>query len=320
MEFRIDEVKQPGVRTAGSGGVALATVVSFLLTLFAPDTSVSVTAVGGALVAATLLLGPAAAAGGAAGVLVHDIFAGAVGYWTLASVVWIVVFAGGVAWLVPTLLSAGDRESSGQSLRASLWYVAAVVIACLHATALAAWTTSVSGGERFYTTVPELLPGVVFAVGIGVPLLVLLSGRPGRRFEGAVGSRRRLVFSVRGWDTETLTRRNGSTRRTVLGLFGVGFAWVCGATTLDLLAHDLGQFVTVSQLQHYVTPVVGRDSPLATVVTAVLVGVYRYGELATALSAPAAAVVVWLLSNRDRRSLPPVAQRLVRFDREVSDD
>ncbi|AUV81428.1 hypothetical protein C2R22_06975 [Salinigranum rubrum] len=161
----------------------------------------------------------------------------------------------------------------------------------------------------------------MFAVGIGLPVLLLASGRPSRRIDLPVGRGHTLTFSIRGTDPETRgsARPGGPTLRALLGLFALGVVWLGCAAVLDVLAHDMVRFETVAQLRQYVGGTFG-DSSLATVVTAGLVGIYRYGELAVRLSAPVVAVVVWFLYGREGRLFGPMSRRLDTVQWKISDD
>ncbi|WP_206043470.1 hypothetical protein [Haloarcula rubripromontorii] len=125
--------------------VALAAVVGFLFVELGTRTAISAASVGGAFVAAAVLTGPAAPLGGVAGLVIHDAFHGVIGYWTVATAVWILTFAGVVAWLV---------------------------VGGVNATAFAAWLVLVLGAQPFYTAVMSYLPGVAVAVGLSVVGLV----------------------------------------------------------------------------------------------------------------------------------------------------
>ncbi|MFC7019289.1 MULTISPECIES: hypothetical protein [Haloarcula] len=257
--------------------VALASGVGFLLVAVATWVRVPVAVVGGLLVAAALLVGPSAAIGGTSGLVIHDLFRGAVGSSTLAVAVWLCTFVALLAWFSPTLAGGRPRVSVRSQPRALRSYVASVVVAGLYATALSAWVSTVAGHERFYTAAADLLPGVLAAGAVGVAVIAVAS---------------RLDRDVPVPQSSAGTRPG---RLTTLGLFVVGAAWLAGAVGTDLLAHDLGLFPTDIQLAYYVAGLLGTGSLVSTVGSAVLLTVYRYGELAVVLSAPLAGVLSWVL-------------------------
>lgn len=99
------------------------------------------------------------------------------------------------------------------------------------------------------------------------------------------------------------------------GAFAIGVGWLGGASALDVFAHDLGTFTTTSQLRAYVTGSLGTGLPIATVGNLLLIGVYRYGELAVLLSAPVAALALWGWDTYRERILSLIAGRIERLDR-----
>jgi hypothetical protein len=262
--------------------VALAAGVGFVLFAVATSAGVPVAVVGGVLVAAALLIGPSAALGGTSGLLLHDLFRGAVSVWTLAAAVWLCLFVTMLAWLTPSVAGGRARASVQRPPRAVRLYIGAVLIAGLYATALAAWVLTVAGSERFYTAAAGLLPGVAVASVLGVVVLVAAT---------------RLDRGVAVSPAQVPDRPG---RLTAAGLLLVVAAWLGGAIGTDLLAHDLGLFPTEIQLEYYVAGLFGSGSLVATVGKAVLVGVYHYGEAAVLLSAPLAGVLSGLLVGLGR--------------------
>jgi hypothetical protein len=282
--------------------VALVSGAGFLLVAAATSARIPVIVVGSLLVAAALFVGPSAAFGGACGLVVHDLFRGAVGVGTLAVAVWLCAFVGLLAWFSPALAGSRTRLAVRSPPRALRSYVAGAVVAGLYATALSAWVSTVAGHERFFTVAADLLPGVLVAGVVGATVLVVAP---------------RLD---RGVTTPTDTPRG---RLTTLGLFVVAAAWLVGAVGTDLLAHDLGLFHTDIQLAYYVAGLLGTGSLVATVGSAVLLTVYRYGELAVVLSAPLATLLSWAVvrAGRERtRSRAPDADPLPLANRGVDDD
>jgi len=96
-------------------------------------------------------------------------------------------------------------------------------------------------------------------------------------------------------------------------VFAIGSAWLGGAIALDLLVHDLGLFATASEFHAYLTGFLGSGSPMSTVGTTLLVGLYQYGHVAVLLSALLAvlAVIGWnwyrpqiLSATVDRENIP----------------
>ncbi|MFC6863826.1 hypothetical protein ACFQGE_10150 [Halomicroarcula sp. GCM10025817] len=262
--------------------VALASGAGFLLVAVATSARIPVAVVGGLLVAAALFVGPSAALGGTSGLVIHDLFRGAVGVGTLTLAVWLCVFVGLLAWFSPALAGGRARLSVRSPPRALRSYVVGTVVAGLYATAASAWVATVAGHERFYTAAADLLPGVLVAGLVGVAAIVTA-----RRLGRAVSVPRATVGTRPG-------------RLTTLALFVVGAAWLVGAIGTDLLAHDLGLFPTDIQLAYYVAGLLGTGSLVATVGSAVLLSVYRYGELAVVLSAPLAGVLSWVLVSLGR--------------------
>lgn len=257
--------------------VAIASGAGFLLLATATSVQIPVAVAGGFLVTAALLVGPSAAIGSAGGLVIHDLFRGAVGVGTLVLAVWLCVFATLLAWFSPGVAGGRERATVRSPPRAVRSYLGATVVAGLYATALAAWVSTVGGSERFYTVAADLLPGVLVAALLGTAVLVVAP-----RLDRAVSISRANVGARPG-------------RLTTLGLFVVGAAWLAGAVGTDLLAHDLGLFPTDIQLAYYVAGLLGTGSLVATVGSAVLLTVYRYGELAVVLSAPLAGVLSWVL-------------------------
>ncbi|WP_336337987.1 hypothetical protein [Haloarcula brevis] len=267
--------------------LALAAVVGFLAVEMATRTGTSMAWVGGAFVAAVVLVGPAAPLGGVAGLVIHDAFHGVIGYWTVATAVWILTFTGVVAWL--------STEPDGRGLesmhRTAPAYAGWLVVGGVNATAFAAWLALVLGVQPFYTAVMGYLPGVAVAVGLGVFGLV------------AVGAAERVGWlpgraGARGHSLSESNApgRNSSTGPT-LGVFLAGTGWLVGVSALDVFVRDLWLYPTATEFRAFVTGFLGSGSPVATVGTTVLLGVYEYGELAVVLSAPVSilAVMGWCL-------------------------
>lgn len=277
--------------------IVVTAVAATLIIAAATVAPVPVTYALAVLVAAVLVVGPAVALGGGAGVLVLDLLRGAVGYWTVTDAVWLLVFAGFLVWLAPAPIVRRD----GRSLpvyRAAGRYGLAVGVAGTLGTAAAAWLALVIGGQRFYTGAAELLGGIlVTAVCVSVLIAVdrsgderdehVADGDPSAESPAIEPTRWRLV---RGW-------RRPPTRTAVYFLF-IGLAWLAGGMVLDTLAHDLATFPNELALRAYAAGVIGTGSPLSVAATSVLAGIYRYGELAVHLSAPVAAVTVWMVYRR----------------------
>jgi hypothetical protein len=272
--------------------------VGFALATGAANTATPVAYVAAILVAMTVVSGPVPiATGGTAGVLVHDLFYGAAGYWTLVVAVWIATYAAGIAWL-----SSGRGESTdGQkhpAHRSVLAYAGTGVTAGVYATGLAAWTAAVSGGQRFYTIVGAYLPGIAVATVAITSLWWFRSKRSERDVQGRTAD---------GSEGESRAGGVGPT----LALLAMGIAWLGGGTLLDAVAHDLSVFATESQLLAYVEGLLGDGSTVATVGRIGLVGIYRYGEAAILLSAPVAVVAATALyvNGRSTRQREGVIQR-----------
>ncbi|WP_235007125.1 hypothetical protein [Haloarcula mannanilytica] len=263
--------------------------MSFLLVKIATETATPVAYVGAGFVAGVLLIGPAAPLGGAAGLILHDLFHGALGYWTLTSAVWILAFAGLVTWLVG-LPRPGNDTGPESIARLGPADTGSVTVAGINATALAAWLVLILGGERFYTAILGFLPGV--AVVIVTSVFVVVAGWIARHFDRMPDRTATADSSVSGPGTQERNGSAGPTLAMTVGLLAIGSVWLGGAAALDLLVHDLGLFATVSEFRTFVTGFLGTGSPVAVVGTTVLVGLYRYGELAVLLSAPVAVIVL----------------------------
>ena len=276
-------ISQPRVVRGTQVQMALATVVGFLAVEMATRTATSTAYVGAAFVAAAVLIGPAVSLGGVAGLVIHDAVHGVIGYWTVATAVWILTFVGVVAWLS----TSPDNWSSKPIHRVAPVYAGWVIVGGVNATAFAAWLVMVLGAQRFYTVVMSYLPGVAVAVGLCVVGLVAV--RTAERLDwlpGRAGTRGRSLSE------SNAPGRNSSTGPTV-GVTLIGTGWLVGVSALDVFVHDLGLYPTATDFRAFVTGFLGSGSPVATA----LLGVYKYGELAVVLSAPVAllAVVGWCL-------------------------
>lgn len=271
--------------------LVLATGMGMLAVGIAAKTATPMAYVGGALVASGFFIGIAAPVGGVAGLIIHDLFRGALGYSMLVVAAWILVFTGLVVWLTGPISNASERLGLQSRRRTGPAYLEMVLIAGVHATAFAAWLVMILGWQRFYTAAIGLLPGVVVAMGVCV--LALVSMDVVRRFGPLTD--RNYVFDSPSFE-RVVPDRDGSARRTdavALGALIIGIGWLSGTLALDIFVHDLGIFGTASQFRAYVTGFLGIGSPIAVVGTALLVGVYRYGELAVLLSAPVAILALW---------------------------
>lgn len=277
----------------------LATVASFV--------SISMAHMLAILVAAVLVIGPAAAIGGTVGIVVHDLLWGAVGYWTASTAMWLLVFAGLVSLLVPVPFHRRDSRPSGSFWQAVQGYAGAAIVAGILATAVAAWVAFVLGGQRFYTTV-GLLGAIPVAVAAGMPILAFRYRTQGQRSDDTTSHTPRATGAASNPTAKTQAPRHDGgvpnherqrpSRWTVFGLLFIGLAWLVGGIGFDVLAHDFALFPTELALREYAADMVGTGSPIATVASVTLIGVYRYGESAVYLSAPIVASAVWLLYRR----------------------
>ena len=265
--------------------ITLAAVLGFLLVEIATRTAISMAYVGGAFVAATVLIGPTTPLGGVAGLIIHDGFHGTIGYWTAGTAAWVLAFACGVVWLASGLSSGQERQGLESMHRVAPAYAGIMLVSGVNATAFGAWLVMVLGAQRFYTAVSGFLPGVLAAVGFSVFGLA------------AIGAVKRLGSYVGQTDTRGHSlfeseshRRNpeGPTTGTAIGVFFIGTGWLFGVSALDVFVHDLGLYPTASAFRAFVTGFLGSGSPIATVGTTALLSVYNYGELAVVLSAPVA--------------------------------
>lgn len=280
--------------------VLLATLGGLLLTGLAVTAKVPVTYAGALVVAVTPGIGPAAAVGGAAGVVIHDLFRGAAGVWTASVAIWVLAFAG----LVASFGTASVRQGRPRhSRRAAVGRcLVAVVLAGLFAAALAAWVATAAGGQRFYIAAAGFLSGIPVAAGAGVAVTLLV-----HHASPASGTAR-----ADGQPTHGRREPDGGSRvargiarpsaRTALGLLVVGLGWLVGGILLDLVAHDLAVFGTEQELQQYAAGIAGRQSLAGAVVSTGLLAVYRYGEAAVLVSAPLAAGMAWAVYRWGRRA------------------
>lgn len=293
-----------GIGGTDPAQVALATGVALLMIWVAAETATAMAYVGGLFVAAGFLLGPAAPLGGLVGLVLHDLIRGAIGYPTLTLATWILVFTGLVAWLTGPTTTTSERLGGRSVLRERSNDILLIATAGTYGTAVTAWLVMLLGRERFYTAALDFLPGVVVAAGISAAGLITadairrLGASPER--DGPLG---RLSFEPERLD------RDGSAGRTsaaLVGTFLIGVAWVGSASALDVFVHDLELFATASQFRAFITGFLGSSSPIATVGTSLFVGLYRYGELAVLLSAPATMLALWAWNSARRRTLSSV--------------
>ncbi|WP_435095232.1 hypothetical protein [Halorubrum sp. N11] len=275
--------------------VAVATGAGLLTVGIAAKMATAMAYVGGTFVAAGVFLGPAAPLGGVAGLIIHDLFRGAIGYSTLVVAAWMLVFSGLVVWLTGPVSNTSERLGLQSTRRTVPTDIGMVLIAGIHATAFTAWLAMMLGWQRFYTAAIGLLPGVVVAMGMCV--VILVSAGAIRRL-GLLADRTTVFdFSPFRPAVSEQDRSAGRTGAVAVGALTIGAAWLGGALALDIFVHDLGLFTTASQFRAYITEFLGTSSPIAVVGTSLLVGVYRYGELAVLLSAPVAMLALWGWNN-----------------------
>jgi hypothetical protein len=291
-----------------SGWVAVGAGVGFALTIGSTTAAVPAVYPAAVLVAAAFAVGPSVTLGGAAGVIIHDLFRGAVGLWTAELAVWMLAYAGLVAWLDP------DRTPG-----APTWAARTALLACLvagaYATATAAWLTAVLGGEPFYTGGVDFLPGLLVVV-VGA----LLGGRLRESVPPLFAEERshtpRVAADSAAPRPRRFDRRRGA---ALLGLGVVGVLWLVGAIGLDAFAHDLGKFGSENELRNYAGNLFGTGTLVAALGVSVLVGVYHYGDLVVRLSPLLVGCVVlslrWFVSTRRLPDWGAVAS-----DRRPTDD
>ncbi|EMA23693.1 hypothetical protein [Haloarcula argentinensis] len=264
----------------------LAAVVGLLIVEIATRTGISMAYIGGVFVAAAVLISPVAPLGGVAGLIIHDVFHGIIGYWTVSTTVWILSFAWVIVWLTNGHSSGQKRQGLKSMLRMAPAYAAVILIGGINATAFAAWLVMVLGAQRFYTAAIGFLPGVVAAVGLSVFGLVAIGiiERLGKHI-GRADTRGHTLI-----ESEVPGRKPSkeSTGVMAVGVLVIGAGWLFGVSVLDVFVHDLGLYPTANEFSAFVTGFLGRGSPIAPVVTTALLGVYKYGELAVVLSAPVA--------------------------------
>ena len=280
------KINHIGVVRGNQVNIALAAVVGFLVVDMATRTATSMAYIGGAFVAAAVLIGPEAPVGGVTGLVIHDAFHGAIGYWTGVTTAWVLVFTLVVMWLTNGLSNSPKRQALKPIHRLAPAYTERILIGGINATAFAAWLTMVLGAQRFYTAVIGFLPGVIAAVGLCMFGLVAVdvTERVGRQV-GRTETRGHPLFES---EAPGRNRDAGPTDTMAVGVFVIGTGWLLGVSALDVFVHDLGLYPTASEFSAFVTDFLGSGSPIATVVTTILLGVYKYGELAVILSAPVA--------------------------------
>ena len=280
------KINQRGVGRGTQVTITLAATVGFLIVEIATRTAIPMAYIGGAFVAATVLISPVAPLGGVTGLIIHDISHGTIGYWTVGTTVWVLVFAWVIVWLANGLSNGQERQGLKSMHRMAPAYAGITLISGVNATAFAAWLAMVLGAQRFYTAVSEFLPGVIAAVGFSVLGLVAIGAvkRLGR-YLGQTDTHGHSLFES---EMPRRNRSEGPTNVTAIGVFVIGTGWLFGVSALDVFVHDLGLYPTASEFRAFVTGFLGSGSPIATVGTTVLLGVYNYGELAVILSAPAA--------------------------------
>ncbi|WP_277542816.1 hypothetical protein [Haloarcula laminariae] len=282
-------------RVVSSGQVTVGAGAGFVLLLGSTTATVPAVYSGVLLVAAAFVVGPSVTLGGAAGVVIHDLFRGAVGPLTAELAVWLLAFAGVVAWL-----------DSDDSPDAPAWGAGSRLLACavagVYATAAAAWFAMVLGGERFYASGMDFLPGVLVVAVVGA----LAGGRFRETvpslFEADAGRDPGLADPDSGTTrTRRFDRRRGA---ALLGLLAIGVLWLVGAMGLDAFAHDLALFDSETQLRNYAGTLFGTGTAFATAGASVVVWVYRYGDLVVRLSPLLVGCVLlslrWLVRRRRR--------------------
>ena len=279
-------INQTRVVRGNHVSIALATVVGFLAVEVATRTATSVALVGGAFVAAAVLVGPVAPLGGVVGLIIHDIFHGAIGYWTTVTAAWVLVFVWLVVWLAEGLSNGQERQCLKSMHRVAPAYAGIILIGGVNATAFAAWLVMILGAQRFYTAVSGFLPGVIAAVGLCV--FGLFAVGVAKRLDKQIGQTDTHGNSLFESKEPGRNRSEGPTDTMAVGVFVIGTGWLLSVSALDVFVHDLGLYPTASEFSAFVTGFLGSGSPIATVGTTVLLGVYKYGELAVILSAPVA--------------------------------
>ena len=96
----------------------------------------------------------------------------------------------------------------------------------------------------------------------------------------------------------------------MVGAVIIGVGWLGGASALDVFVHDLKLFASATQFRAFITGFLGTSSPIATVGTPLFVGLYRYGELAVLLSAPASMLALWAWNASQVHTLSSMFRRV----------
>lgn len=280
-------VGEPSVTTGHpSRRLVAATVAGALLVAIATETALPATVGLALLAAAAIALGPDVAIGGVAGLLVHDLVWGAVGYWTATDAAWVVATTATLLWLVP------HYRRWTPPVRPAWWVGLATVTAGVVGMASAGLVAFLVGGQRFAVAALDALPAAV--VLVAVVGTAALTGRATRR-----GTTAGATVETDGGPTGTASP--SSDWRLLVLVLAVGLAWLAAAASLDVLAHDLSLFPTEPAVRRYATRIVGTGSSLRRAGRAVFVGLYRYGDLAVVLVSAVAGVTLGAL-HRQKRS------------------
>ncbi len=276
----------PTVSRLACNRTLVSTVISFAAITIAASVAIPTVYVAALLISTVVVLGSVPIAiGGAAGVIIHDLFSGSVGYWTAVVSLWIFTFAGVIAWLSPNPIR--NRVDNRAPLGIILAYIGIATPAGIYATSAAAWLSVALSGEPLYTAVTTLVFGVAITIGVGT---VILSAYVLRERWNALASTDRRT----GTGSETdggIHQLFDSKTVTLVGHFVLGTVWLLGTIGLDIAVRDLGLFATESQLVESLG-FGGGGSILGSTIMIVLTGIYRYGDVGILLSAPIAIVVI----------------------------
>ena len=278
----------PTVSKIASNQTLLFALVSFAGVSIAAALAIPTVYAAALLIAAAVLVTPVPIAiGGAFGVIIHDLFFGAVGYWTPVLSLWILVFAGGIALLSLDTIERSGGFGSLSAVDSVFAYVGTAIPAGIYATAAAAWLAVFLNGEPFYTAVTTLLLGIPITLAVGTAILI--THGPSKRLNARVSTDSQI---------KNVSKPDGGIRHlidqkavTLAGHLALGTVWLLGTIGLDIAVRDLGLFATESQLVESLG-FGGGGSLLSTAFMTVLIGIYRYGDVGILLSAPIAIVVI----------------------------
>lgn len=256
--------------------VAGAIAVGYLLcSVLLARTPGSLSYVEGLVPVLAVLFGPAAALGAVLGVLLSDLFFGAVGPWTAVSMAWLFSLAA-ITDALSRRSRAGNRTIIPRmnSARRIGRYVAVVLVASVCAVAVAAWISLLVSVQPVFTGFGAALTKAAVAVVAGPVVFALL---------GFV-VRRRGVSS----DTKRVDLPGGRpTNARLVGVFGVSTIWLLAGTGLGVVTDDF-RLAGLEAAQRFV-PIGGI---LGSILNGVIQATYLYGDVIVIVFGGVAAIAI----------------------------